>query len=236
MPLQQVDVVNRLLARLGAEDFASLAPRLEPVDCPRSMVLAEPNERMSHAYFLDEGIASIVAMSGKEHQAEAGLVGREGFVHPVLVLGSDQTPQLIQMQMAGSGHRIPHDPFVEAHEGSATLRSMLLLFTQVLGVQSSFTLLANAVHSVDERLARWLLMCHDRSNSDDLPLTHNFMSTMLSVRRPSVTTSVHVLVGHGFIEADRGFITIRNRAALEAFANDAYGQPEAEYRRLLGPF
>ena len=199
------------------------------------MVFAEPNEPISHAYFLDGGVMSIVAMSGGENLAEAGLVGREGFVHPVLALGTDRTPQLLQMQMPGSGHRIAHDAFVHAKEGSATLRSVLLLFTQVLGVQSSFTSLANAVHSIDERLARWLLMCHDRSDSDDLQLTHGFMSTMLSVRRPSVTTSVHVLAGRGLIEAERGFITVRNRAALEEFAGDAYGQPEAEYRRLLGP-
>ena len=235
MPLQQADVVNRLLARLDVKDFDLLAPQLEPVRCPQSMVLAKPNEPMPHAYFLETGVASIVAMAGEENQAEAGLVGREGFVHPVLALGSDRTPQLIQMQIAGAGHRIVRDAFTKAKDESATLRAVMLLFTQVLGTQSNSTSLANAVCSIEERLARWLLMCHDRSDSDDLELTHRYVSTMLSVRRPSVTTAVHVLVGHGFIDADRGFITVRNRAALEEFAGRAYGQSEAEYRRLLGP-
>ena len=232
--MQQAEVVNRLLARLSAEDFDALAARLERVACPRAMVLAEPNEPIPYAYFLEEGAASIVATSRDGQLAEAGLIGREGFVHPTFALGSDRTPQLIQMQMTGSGYRIARSAFLDALAGSATLRAILLLYAQVLIVQSSYTSLANAVHSVDERLARWLLMCHDRSSSDDLPLTHEFMATMLSVRRPSVTTAIHVLAGNGFIEADRGFITVRNRAALEEFADGAYGQSEDEYRRLLG--
>ena len=235
VPLQQAEVVNRLLARLSAEDFSALASQLEPTKLPRAMVLAGPDEPMAHAYFLEEGAASIVATSREGQRAEAGLIGREGFVHPALALGADRTPQLIQMQMTGAGYRIARGAFVDAFTRSPTLRSTLLLFAQVLLVQSSLTSLANAVHPVHERLARWLLMCHDRSAGDDLPLTQGFMSTMLSIRRPSVTTAIHVLAGNGFIAADRGVITIRDRAALEAFAGDAYGQPEAEYRRLLGP-
>ncbi len=235
MSLQQAKVNNRLLARLSARDFEALAPGLEPVTYPRAMTFAEPDQPLSHVHFLEDGVVSVVATSPEGQRAEAGLIGREGFIHPALALGSNRTPQLIQMQMGGSGHRLAYDTFVELIAGRAALRSILLLYAQTFIVQSSFTSLANAVHSVDERLARWLLMVHDRSDSDDLQLTHGFMSIMLSVRRPSVTTAIHALTGNGFIDADRGFITIRNRAALEEFAGDAYGQPEAEYRRLLGP-
>ena len=235
MSLQQAEVANRLLARLSASDFEALAPRLRPATYARAAILADPNQPVSHVHFLEEGVVSVVATSPDGQRAEAGLIGREGFVHPALALGSDRTPQLIQVQMGGRGHRVAYDAFVELVADSATLRAILLLYTQTFIVQSSFTSLANAVHSVDERLARWLLMVHDRSNSDDLQLTHGFMSIMLSVRRPSVTTAIHALAGNGFIDADRGFITIRNRAALEEFAGDAYGPPEAEYRRLLGP-
>ena len=236
MSLQQAEIVNRLLRRLGAADFDALAPHLERVTCPRSRILVEPYEPIAHAYFPEEGAASIVVTSREGQQVEAGLVGREGFIHPALALGADRIPHVVQMQMAGVVHRIPYDALVGAIASGERLRSVLLLYAQVLNVQSTFTSLANAAHSVDQRLARWLLMCHDRSTSDDLQLTHGFMSTMLSVRRPSVTTSIHVLVGNGLIEADRGFITIRNRAALEEFAGDAYGQAEDEYRRLLGPY
>jgi CRP-like cAMP-binding protein len=94
--------------------------------------------------------------------------------------------------------------------------------------------LSNAVHSVDERLAKWLLMAHDRVIGDEFSLTHDYIAIMLAVRRPSVTTSLHVLEGNGFIRSERKLITIRNRAALEEFARDAYGRPEQEYRRLFG--
>jgi CRP-like cAMP-binding protein len=110
-----------------------------------------------------------------------------------------------------------------------------LRFAQVQGVQTAFTALSNAVHPINERLARWLLMCHDRHDSDEIPLTHEFLSLMLAVRRPSVTTALHVLEGNRFIRAERGHVTIRNRTALEEFAGDGYGKPEAEYRRLIGP-
>jgi CRP-like cAMP-binding protein len=86
---------------------------------------------------------------------------------------------------------------------------------------------------VNERLARWILMCHDRISGDELSLTHEYISVMLAVRRPSVTTALHVLEGNGFIRSTRGIVTIRNRTALEEFARDAYGRPEEEYRRLM---
>ena len=123
---------------------------------------------------------------------------------------------------------------MDAMNESQALHEMLLRFAYVTTVQASFTLLSNAVHQVDERLARWLLMCHDRLESDDIRLTHEFMSLMLAVRRPSVTNALHTLEGNGFIELTRGYVFIRNRRALEEFAGDAYGKPEAEYNRLLG--
>lgn len=104
---------------------------------------------------------------------------------------------------------------------------------EAFAIQLAYTSVSNAVHDVNERLARWLLMCHHRVAGDELLLTHEFISLMLSVRRPSVTTSLHVLEGNGFIRAERGAITIRNRKSLEEFAHDAYGRPEAEYRRLM---
>lgn len=95
--------------------------------------------------------------------------------------------------------------------------------------------MSNAVHPIDERLARWLLMCHDRTIGNEMALTHEFLSIMLAVRRPSVTTALHVLEGNGFIQAERGYITVRDRHGLEDFARDSYGRPDAEYRRLIGP-
>ncbi len=112
--------------------------------------------------------------------------------------------------------------------------NLLARYIQAFGSQISFTALSNAVHSIDERLARWLLMCHDRVDGDEIALTHEFISLMLAVRRPSVTTALHVLEGYKLIRSERGRITIRDRQALETFAGDAYGKPEQEYSRLIG--
>ena len=199
------------------------------------MAIADADQPIAFAHFLESGVASIVAISPEGQKAEAGIIGREGFVHPAVVLGSDSIPHNIQIQIPGASNRIARADLLAAVEASPTLRQTLLLFAQVNTVQIAFTTLSNAVHQVDERLARWLLMCHDRADSDDIALTHEFMGVMLAVRRVSVTNALHVLEGNGFIELARGFVIIRNRAALEEFASDGYGRSEAEYRRLLGP-
>ena len=231
----QSTIQNRILARLPAEDFDRIAEHLEHCVCPRGMMVAPADEPISFAYFLESGIASIVATSPEGQKAEAGIIGREGFVHPALVLGTDRMPLDIQTQMPGTAHRMPAGAFTEAFQTSAALRQSTLLFVQANAVQSNYTTLSNAVHDVEERLARWLLMCHDRSDSNDLHLTHHFMGLMLSVRRVSVTNALHSLEGNGYIELSRGYVTILNRNELEDFAGDAYGRAEAEYERLLGP-
>ena len=233
--IDQAVLRNRLLSRASASDFALLAGSLVLHECPRGDVISESNQQLQFAYFPEKGMVSIVAESPEGQVAEAGIIGREGFIHPCLVLGSDIVPFKIQVQMPGDAYRMPAADLLAATKRSSTLRDTLLLFTHLATVQGSFSTLSNAVHQVEERLARWLLMCHDRSDSDDLAITHEFLGIMLAVRRASVTTSLHVLEGEGFIESARGYITIRNRVALEAFAADAYGKPEAEYRRLLGP-
>lgn len=226
---------NRLLSRLSPDDFALLANKLTPFTCAHGAIVVEADERLPFVYFLEDGMASIVARSPEGQVAEAGVIGREGFLHPSVILGSDSTPCTIQIQMPGHALRIPLAEFLHAVEQSLTLRRTLTLFAHVNATQASFSTLSNAVHQIPERLARWLLMCHDRSQSDDLDLTHEFIGIMLSVRRPSVTNALHVLEGNGLIRCDRARVMIVDRAALEEYAADAYGKPEAEYRRLLGP-
>ena len=227
---------NRLLSLMSAEDFALLADVLEPVDLPLHARLATADQPIPYVYFLEEGVASFIAETPRGLRVEAGMIGREGFTVPALALDTDRIPHGIRMQVAGYGHRVPHARFRDAFGRSPSLLKLTLRFAQVMLVQTSYTALSNAVHEVEQRLARWLLMTHDRSCSDDLALTHNCMSIMLGVRRPSITAAMHLLEGEKLIQADRGCVTIRNRAALEALAGDSYGKPEAEYRRLIGPF
>ena len=198
--------------------------------------MIEPDEVIPFVYFLDEGITSVVAKSPEGLNIEAGFIGREGFVIPGVALGAATVPNLCQVQIAGRGHRITVSEFRVAMETNRALRDLCLLFAQTLIIQTACTALSNAVHQTDERLARWLLMCHDRSPSDDIALTHEFMAVMLGTRRPTVTTALHVLEGNGFIRNERGYVHIRNRAAMERFAGDSYGKPEEEYRKLIGPF
>lgn len=231
----QSAVGNLLLARLSAEDFALLADHLEPFRYERGRTLFLRDAPASHAYFFARGMGSMVAVSPEGLRVEAGLFGREGFAPTALAMGADRSPYDAMVQMTDEGWRIPAEALRAAMNRSATLRDTLLRFAQTLSTQISYTALSNALHNLDERLARWLLMCHDRADSDELGLTHEFLALMLAVRRPSVTTALHTLEGAGFIRAERGWITVRDRDAMEAFAGDAYGVPEAEYRRLLGP-
>lgn len=226
---------NNLLARLSDDDRSVLKPHLELVDMPRRFVIAEPHQAIRYVYFLEAGLGSMVATSPEGLKAEVGIFGRDGFSPTSVVMGDERSFHSNFMQIGGSGFRIEAGRLEEASEKSPTLRKLLLRYAGVYANQTCLTALSNAVHQVNERLARWILMCHDRVDSDDIPLTHEFLSIMLAVRRPTVTTGLHVLEGNHFIRSERGYVTVRNRHALEQFAGDAYGQPEAEYRRLIGP-
>lgn len=235
MPTVPLDFRNVLLRRLPSEDLALLEPHLEPFRLGRHAPLFARGEPVGHVFFPDRGVASTVMVSPEGQRVEAGVVGFEGFTPTGVVMGADTLPFDGNMQMGGEGHRIAIAPLRAATAESAGLRDLLIRFAYVFSVQLGSTALSNAVHTVDERLARWLLMCHDRADGDELELTHDFMSLMLAVRRPSVTTALHVLEGNGYIRAERGLLTIRDRAGLESFAGDAYGVPEREYRQLIGP-
>ena len=226
---------NRPLALMPADDFALLAPDLEFVQLPKGFIIAEPDQPIEGVFFLTAGVGSIVAISAEGQEVEAGLFGREGFGPTPIAMGCDRAPNRIVIQIQDDAWRLSSEALVAAMARSAGLRDLLLRYIHTLAVQTACTALSNAVHSIDERLARWILMCDDRIGLGEIALTHEYISTMLAVRRPSVTTALHVLEGNGFIRAERGAITLRNRKALEAFAADAYGRPEAEYARLIGP-
>jgi CRP-like cAMP-binding protein len=227
---------NLLLRRMPETDYALLAPHLEPIRPNQGAPLFSADKPVDHVIFMSGGVVSLVAVSPEGHRVEAGMFGPEGFGPTSLAAGDDRSALEGTMQLPDEGYRIAVGAFREALNASATLTAFLLKFVHVQSIQTAFTALSNAVHPIDERLARWILMCDDRATTQELPLTHEFMSVMLAVRRPSVTTALHVLEGNGLIRAERGLITIRNRLALEEFAGDAYGKPETEYARLLGSF
>ena len=229
-------VRNGLLSVIDAAAYATIGPHLEPVDLHKGTVLIEAGEPFTHAHFFNSGIGSIVVSTADSRRVEAGIFGREGLSGFGCLLGVDQCSQTTMVQVEGEGYRVSIDGLRAACQESASLRETLLRYVHVCISQTSYTSLSNVNQSVEGRLARWLLMCHDRVTGDDIALTHEFLSIMLAVQRPSVTTALHMIEGYGFIKARRGHITILDRDALIDFADGMYGTPEAEYRRLIGPF
>jgi len=156
-----------------------LEPHLERVDLPLRKELEARNKRIDHAYFLEDGIASVVANGTKDTSIEVGLIGSEGMTGLAVVMGTDRAAHSIYMQVAGTGHRIPSQALRQAMEQSALLQRMFLRFAHAFFVPATYTALTNGRSKVEERLARWLLMAHDRLKRDELPLTHEFSPSCL---------------------------------------------------------
>jgi CRP-like cAMP-binding protein len=231
--LKQVSLRNRLLRALSPDDFALIEPQLDKVATEKGQVLIEPDAPIGHVTFPEAGIVSVVAVASENQRVEIGIAGWEGLIgHPV-VLGVDHTPHQSFVQVEGFGYRIAAAHLTRAIEDSRSLHSLLLRSVHAFSIQVAGTAVANSESVISERLARWLLMCHDRIDGDDLPLTHEFLSIMLAVRRAGVTEAIHLLEGAGIITAKRAFITVVDRDRLEDTAGDSYGQPEAEYERLF---
>lgn len=231
--LKQSVMANKLLAALPPPDFEAVAPHLEPVELPKGMVLAEPDKLVDHVYFLTKGIGSVIAVTNEGRRVEAGLFGIEAYVPAHAAAGARASPHEVVIQVEGDGYRMTFDQFQGAMSDSQSLRSLVNRSVAAFAVQLSYTAASNALHSVEQRLARWLLMCDDRIQGGELRLTHDYIAIMLAVRRPSVTTALHVLEGNRFLRSERGQITIRDRKALEEFAGEAYGKPEEYYRTLM---
>ena len=225
---------NKLLQRLTAGDLSLLEPHFERVTLKLKTVLQRPGEPIEFVYFPKNCIASVIAKMPGGRDAEVGVIGFEGMTGTPIVMGDDRQPCECVIQLAGDATRLPAKALLEAIAASPTLRPFLLRYVQSLSTQTTFTALGNARSKLEERLARWLLMCADRVDGDELRLTHEYLSIMLGVRRPGVTVAIQILEGKGFIRAKRGVVTIRDRDGLEELANGAYGIPESEYERLVG--
>ena len=227
---------NILLGALSADDLALLKPHLTRVPLAREQVLVARGQPIEHVYFPEGGVASIVSDMPSGGRTEVGIFGRDGVSATCLLLGTDRSPHETFIQVGGSSAlRIDTDRYLAAIGQSETLRTVLLRYVQTMFVQAAQSTATNAHHRVEARLARWLLMCHDRVDGDEIPLTHEFMGMMIAAERSGVTVTLHILEGAGMIRSKRGRVIIRNRSKLEELAGDSYGVPEAEYRQLIGP-
>jgi CRP-like cAMP-binding protein len=213
---------NRILSRLSRQDLELLEPHLEAVDLPVRKALEARKKRIDHVYFIESGFASVVANGSTKPSIEVGIIGREGMTGLAIILGSDRAQHATYIQVAGTGLRISATRLRKADERSNTLHRSMLRFAHAFLAQTTATALANGRSKIEERLARWLLMADDRIDSNDLPLTHEFLGLMLGTHRPGVTIAVQALEKAGLITTRRSHITIVDRKALEKSSNGTY--------------
>jgi CRP-like cAMP-binding protein len=199
------------------------------------MILVEMGQPIEHCYFTDGGMTSLVIRLEDGALIEAGIVGKEGFSGlPALMGAGTASPHTNMVQMPGVGARLKASVLREAMLRSPALLDRVLVYSQALNIQISQTAVCNAHHDLNERLARWLLMAHDRADGNVLPLTQEFISIMLAVRRPGVTVAARSLQNTGAIHYERGRIHVLDRERLEEISCECYGIVREQFQRLLG--
>ncbi len=221
---------NRILASLPSDEIARLAPHLKPLALAQDKVLL--NGDFSSAYFLEDGIASVVITVENGDTVEVGVVGIDGVVGLAPLLGAKNAPGRTFIQIAGSGFRIPGKILKEEFEREGQLRRQLQKYVQAFLTQASQTAACNRLHTIEERLSRWLLTCHDRLQTDRLQLTQEFLGQMLGASRTTVTLAAGLLHHAGIIDYTRGVVTIQDRKKLEQTACECYATVRDEFRRL----
>lgn len=225
---------NRLLAGLAPEDVARWSPHLRALDLPAGHVLVAPRGKPRHVYFPTTAIVSLVHVQEDGSTVEVAVTGREGFVGVPLVTGGDVMPYQALMQTPGQVWQLPVELLrAEVARGGPVLRH-LLLFVQALFTQVSQTAVCNRHHSLEQHLCRWLLLMFDRLDDRQLAMTQEAISTMLGVRRETVTEAAGALQAAGLIRYARGRIDLVDRRGLEGRACECHAFVAQEYRRLLG--
>ena len=220
-------IQNGLLAKLSRADYARLVPHLEPIDFSRGDVVYEADEPQSHIYFPTTSVVCLVYTTKDGATAEIGLVGKDGVVGLALFMGGRTRPNRALVQVAGGALQ------AELKRCGPLLR-LLLRYTQALLTQISQTAVCNGLHSVEQRLCRWLLLCDDRVRSGELALTQALLAGMLGVRREAVTAAARKLQAAKLIRYRRGKIGIVDRRGLENRACECYHVVHRETVRLLG--
>jgi len=227
-------VRNRLLAALPPDVLGRLLPRMRPLSLSMRDSLITPETAIDAVYFVEGGWVSLVASLEDGTQAEVGLIGREGMVGMPLITGIDTAFVEAFVQADGAALRMEAGAFRHAMAEEPILRDLLFRFLEAMNSQTTQTAACNGRHDLEQRLARWLLMAHDRADGDDLQITQEFLALMLCVYRPSVSVVASTLQQAGMIRYGRGHITVLDRAALEATACDCYGVVNRRFERLLG--
>ena len=225
---------NKILAALPDKEYQRLLPRLTPVSLSLGETLYEMEGSIRHVYFPSSSVVSLVTHMEEGTSVEVGLIGVEGMVGLSVVMGDDVSQNHAVVQIADGAMRMEASVLREEMGRGGRLHSLLLLYMLAAHKQTSQTAACNRSHNVGGRLARWLLMCHDRVEGDELKLTQEFIAQMLGTRRSGVSEAAILLQAAGLIRYSRGHITILDRERLKEFACECYEVVRVEFDRLLG--
>ena len=230
----QSPVRNGLLAALPPEDLARLRPGLRPAELPFDRTLYPAGGALDAVLFVETGMVSLLATLDDGEQVEVGIAGREGLVGLPLIHGDSRSLTEARVQVEGTALRMDAAALRDAMGASPALVGVLLRYALAFQAQVTMTAACNARHAIEQRLARWLLIAHDRADGDEFPMTHEFMAMMLGVRRPGVSLAAGVLQKAGLIRYARGRMAVTDRHGLEAAGCECYHTARREFARLLG--
>lgn len=226
--------INHLLASLPPADYERLKAHLEPVELHHGNVLYKAGDQIDYLYFPFNSMVSLISSLSDGSSVEIGITGYEGMLGISAVLGVDVSPHEAMVQIPDGAVRIKVGALREEFNRGGALHDSLLRYLQLLLLQTGQIAACNRLHSISERLARWLLMSQDRCRSDNLPLTQEFLSIMLGIRRAGVTEAALILQGQEFISYRRGQVRILDRAGLEDFTCECYEIVKDEFDRVVG--
>ena len=225
---------SHLLAALPQEEFDRVVSKLEPVSLRLGKVLYESGDKLEYVYFPTTAIISLLYIMENGATAEIGVVGNDGILGIALFMGGDTTPNRAIIQSAGEALKMSAKDLKAEFTLGGVFHNLLLRYTQALITQISQTAVCNRLHPIEQQLCRWLLLSHDRLDSNMLIMTHDLISNMLGVRREGVTLAAQKLAAQGLIRNDRGTITVLDRPGIESQVCECYKVVNDEYRRLLG--
>jgi CRP-like cAMP-binding protein len=226
---------NRLLAIMPPGDLDRLRPHLHGVTFDHKMPLYEADAPIRNVYFPIEGVASLVTSMADGFAVEVGTIGNEGIVGVPVILGDTVGPTNVYVQVPGAGLRLESSILKDLLERSSASRALMLRYVHAFFNQVAQSAACNIAHTVEQRCCRWLLMTHDRMQSDEFLLTQEFLAMMLGVTRSGVSDVGQTLKNLNLIDYHRGHITIRDRAGLENRSCECYAVSKREFDRLLGP-
>jgi len=223
---------NLILSSLDATEYDVLWPHLEVCSLQWHMELHEPGEPIEFGYFPSSGVVSLMVAVSDGRTVEVGIVGREGFIGALLAGGLKKSPHRSLVQVPGEGHRIRAKALQSLLPSTPNLRVLLTRYALVQGMQLAQTAACNRLHNLEQRLARWLLMTHDRANSQTLAMTHERLASLLGTDRPSVSEAASALQKYGIISYQRGVVRILSRRNLREAACECYGVIQSYYSQL----